>query len=163
MVMLTLTRFSKDDPAGVEVCLSCFNGGCLSEERHHARTHAHRTGHIFTLNVQRTSSDDGKYDTTTTITCWACDPRNGSKLTTLSGTERQIADFLTTAVMSAMSFARQSEVKALEKEIIACTHTSLLQQIPPDQGSALGTIFFCRLAYIGDVCSRRSVGTLQPM
>lgn len=31
----------------------CFNGGCLSPERHHARTHFEKTGHAFTLNVKR--------------------------------------------------------------------------------------------------------------
>lgn len=44
---------SQDGPEGIDVCLSCFNGGCLSEERHHARTHAEKTGHIWTLNVKR--------------------------------------------------------------------------------------------------------------
>ncbi|KAH9970100.1 hypothetical protein BGW80DRAFT_1333302 [Lactifluus volemus] len=42
-----------DDPLGVDVCLTCFNGGCLSTERNHAYTHYKKTGHAFSLNVKR--------------------------------------------------------------------------------------------------------------
>ena len=45
--------FSQDNPLGVEVCLSCFNGGCLDSVRHHARTHVYKLGHTFSLNVKR--------------------------------------------------------------------------------------------------------------
>lgn len=44
---------SQDDPEGIDVCLTCFNGGCVSEERHHAYTHYKKTGHAFALNVKR--------------------------------------------------------------------------------------------------------------
>ena len=44
---------SQDTHLGVEVCLSCFNGGCLDPERHHARTHVYKSGHTFSLNVKR--------------------------------------------------------------------------------------------------------------
>lgn len=43
----------QDDPAGIDVCLTCFNGGCLGEERHHSRDHFRKSGHPFTLNVKR--------------------------------------------------------------------------------------------------------------
>ena len=39
---------------GIDVCLSCFNGGCLSDGRHHARNHIVKTRHPFTINVRRT-------------------------------------------------------------------------------------------------------------
>src|ERR1700722_404177 len=48
-----LTILCQDEPLGIDVCLSCFNGGCLGEERHHARTHVQKTGHSFTLNIRR--------------------------------------------------------------------------------------------------------------
>ncbi|KAJ3001497.1 hypothetical protein NUW54_g6385 [Trametes sanguinea] len=44
---------NKDSPLGIDVCLTCFNGGCLDKDRHHARTHVAKTGHTFTLNVKR--------------------------------------------------------------------------------------------------------------
>jgi ubiquitin carboxyl-terminal hydrolase 5/13 len=67
--------------------------------------------------------------------------------------------------MSAMSSARQSEVKAWEEEIAACEHTFLLQQIPPDQGSAPGMIVVDShtSTLLVTLCRRRSFGTLQPM
>jgi uncharacterized UBP type Zn finger protein len=49
---LTLSPL-QDDPLGVDVCLTCFNGGCLSAERHHSHTHLKKTGHAFALNVRR--------------------------------------------------------------------------------------------------------------
>lgn len=44
----------QDGPAGIDVCLLCFNGSCLDQDRHHTRTHVLRSGHSFTLNVKRT-------------------------------------------------------------------------------------------------------------
>ena len=43
----------QDGPLGVDVCLTCFNGGCLDKDRHHARSHVAKSGHEFTLNVKR--------------------------------------------------------------------------------------------------------------
>jgi uncharacterized UBP type Zn finger protein len=43
----------KDRPEGIDVCLSCFNGGCVDDTRHHAPTHAQRSGHAFVVNVKR--------------------------------------------------------------------------------------------------------------
>jgi len=43
----------QDGPAGIDVCLVCFNGSCLDSDRHHTRTHVLRSGHSFTLNVKR--------------------------------------------------------------------------------------------------------------
>src|ERR1700735_838114 len=43
----------KDDPLGIDVCLTCFNGGCLSQGRHHAHTHSKKEDHQFALNIKR--------------------------------------------------------------------------------------------------------------
>jgi len=43
----------QDGPLGIDVCLTCFNGGCLDTERHHALIHYQKTGHKFALNVKR--------------------------------------------------------------------------------------------------------------
>lgn len=40
-------------PEGVDVCLTCFNGGCANDQRHHARTHFEKYNHPFALNVKR--------------------------------------------------------------------------------------------------------------
>ena len=41
------------DTLGTDICLTCFNGRCLSPERRHAHTHSKKTCHQFTLNVKR--------------------------------------------------------------------------------------------------------------
>jgi len=43
----------KDSPNGIEICLSCFNGGCIDQARRHAVVHVQKSGHRFTLNVKR--------------------------------------------------------------------------------------------------------------
>ncbi|KAF8877415.1 hypothetical protein BD779DRAFT_1557507 [Infundibulicybe gibba] len=92
-------RLSQDSPSGVEVCLACFNGGCLDATRHHAQTHVQKSGHYFTLNVKRRNkpsaqrSDDKEppakmtklaiveereedlYEHITVVKCWKCNPQ----------------------------------------------------------------------------------------
>jgi len=48
-----LRDLQKDMSEGIDVCLTCFNGGCLDIDRHHARTHVQKSGHRFILNVKR--------------------------------------------------------------------------------------------------------------
>src|SRR5882762_5350106 len=43
----------QDGSLGIDVCLACFNGGCLDPNRHHALTHYKKSGHKFALNVKR--------------------------------------------------------------------------------------------------------------
>ncbi|KAF9218909.1 ubiquitinyl hydrolase [Gyrodon lividus] len=141
---------NQDGDEGVDVCLLCFNGSCLGQDRHHTRTHVLRSGHSFTLNVKRTpklkpnSRGDGdeppakmtklaivqereedKYEHRTTVRCWKCDPENGKDITADSSTTKR----LTEGVMQSLSSARQSEVKSWEEEINACEHTLLLEQL----------------------------------
>ncbi|KAG8756710.1 hypothetical protein FRC14_002817 [Serendipita sp. 396] len=147
---------NQDMEGGVEVCLSCFNGGCPSEERHHARMHHQKSGHPFTLNVRRRlkptikrdekaappakrlaiveEREEDKYSHSTELKCWLCDPSNGRSLP--DGTSEGKGKELRDAMMSSLSSARQSEVKAWEEEFTACEHTlTLVQpdsyQIPP--------------------------------
>ncbi|OJA20690.1 hypothetical protein AZE42_06032 [Rhizopogon vesiculosus] len=150
---------NQDGPAGIDVCLVCFNGSCLDPDRHHTRTHVLRSGHSFTLNVKRTPKkkpsnradgeeppakmtklaineerEEDKYEHTTLFKCWKCDPRQG-KEATIDNAKR-----LTDGVMLSLSSARQSEVKAWEEEITACEHTLCLEQLQsgttPQEGLA---------------------------
>ncbi|CCL99939.1 uncharacterized protein FIBRA_01964 [Fibroporia radiculosa] len=142
---------NQDHPLGIDVCLACFNGGCLGRERHHARTHAQKTGHHFTLNVKRKlkpsasraddeeppakmtklaiveDRDEDKYEHKTALKCWKCDPENGLEIQNamLDPHVKGLSD----GVMQSLSSARQSEVKAWEEEILPCEHTLTLQQL----------------------------------
>ncbi|OCH88833.1 ubiquitin carboxyl-terminal hydrolase 14 [Obba rivulosa] len=154
---------NQDHPLGIDVCLVCFNGGCLSQERHHARTHVQKTGHAFTLNVKRKlkpsanrsedeeppakmkklaiveEREEDKYEYRTAVKCWKCDLQNGAELPEASADPR--VKLLIDGVMQSMSSARQSEVKAWEEEITPCEHTLTLQQL------ATGTIPASGLAH----------------
>lgn len=50
---------SHDLPAGIDVCLSCFNGACppeingVASANAHGRSHYEKTGHAVVVNVQR--------------------------------------------------------------------------------------------------------------
>ncbi|KIK70466.1 hypothetical protein GYMLUDRAFT_234930 [Collybiopsis luxurians FD-317 M1] len=135
---------SQDSPLGIDVCLTCFNGGCLAEERHHALTHHRKSGHQFTVNVKRKlkpsaqraqdeeppakmtklaiveEREEDKYEFITTVKCWKCEAE-------ISKNEPKI-NSLVSAVMQSLSSARQSEVQAWEEEILACEHTLTLSQ-----------------------------------
>ncbi|KAI0816905.1 ubiquitinyl hydrolase [Trametes gibbosa] len=141
---------NQDSPLGVDVCLTCFNGGCLDKDRHHARSHVAKTGHSFTLNVKRKlkpsanrsdeeeppakmkklaiveDREEDKYEFRTTLKCWKCDSQNGLDI---PANDYHNLDSLIQSVMASSSAARQSEVKAWEEEITACEHTLMLEQL----------------------------------
>ncbi|PAV23372.1 ubiquitin carboxyl-terminal hydrolase 14 [Pyrrhoderma noxium] len=96
---------NQDTEDGVDICLSCFNGGCNDEKRHHAYNHANKTGHTFTFNIKRRpkptlskredsdeppakmaklaiveEKEEDKFDHTITLKCWQCDPNAGKLL-----------------------------------------------------------------------------------
>ncbi|TFK33774.1 ubiquitinyl hydrolase [Crucibulum laeve] len=151
---------NQDSPLGIDVCLTCFNGGCLDAERHHARTHFQKTGHQFTLNVKRKlkpsaqrsedeeppakmkklaiveEREEDKYEHATVIKCWKCDGEKGAEI--LGAASDSKAKTLIDGVMQSMSSARQSEVKAWEEEITPCEHTLTLEQIPAGHIPASG-------------------------
>ncbi|KAF8520138.1 ubiquitinyl hydrolase [Hysterangium stoloniferum] len=140
---------NQDLPEGIDVCLSCFNGGCVGDDatRRHAQLHYGKLGHPFSLNVRRKlkpnskrvsqagpplkklaiveEREEDKYEFMTTLRCWACYGEGGRLLPEES--HHPEVKRLSTDVMGAMSSARQSEIKAWEEEITPCTHTTTLQ------------------------------------
>ncbi|KAF7322425.1 Ubiquitin carboxyl-terminal hydrolase [Mycena chlorophos] len=142
---------NQDGPLGVDVCLSCFNGGC-SGDRHHIRTHLQKTGHRFTLNVKRKlkpstkrvedeeppakmsklaileEREEDKYDHSLVVKCWTCDADKGREIPEAFN-DPKVKSFAD-EVMRSLSSARQSEVKAWEEEFHPCEHSLTLQQLP---------------------------------
>ena len=139
----TLCFDSIDDPAGLDVCLHCFNGGCAGE-RVHSLLHAQQFKHPLALNIKRTRKrkqrDDGqppekitkveikaeteqdRYDTQTDVHCFECG---------LDGLQKDAkVGSIVDAVMKANTFATEAEVQAWEQEMIPCEHTLMLQQEP---------------------------------
>ncbi|KAJ4482457.1 hypothetical protein J3R30DRAFT_3656495 [Lentinula aciculospora] len=142
----------QDTTHGISVCLTCFNGGCMSAERHHAQTHWKKTGHLFSADVKRIikkkdekslgqrvedsepplkmtklaileERDVEKYDYYTSVRCWACD-------TFIGKDDSPKIPSMISSVLTSPSSARQSEVKAWEEEILPCEHTLTLDQLP---------------------------------
>jgi len=131
---------SIDDEAGLDVCLSCFNGGCAGD-RNHALLHHSSTGHPLVLNIKRTrkhvqrdepppkltklaiaaETEEYKYYTTTKVKCYACQIQDVDRN---SGNLPAVID----GVMNAMTFANKEEVKAWEQEFTPCEHTLCLEQ-----------------------------------
>ncbi|CAG8761381.1 20907_t:CDS:10 [Gigaspora margarita] len=138
---------SQDLAPGIDVCLTCFNAGCNNSERHHAQNHYEKTNHPLVLNIHRLikdkpkradeneeppqkisklaiipESDKDKYEFITHVKCYAC---GGIEVDRTSGDLPAVID----AVMTSMSAAKQSEIKAWEEgNIVICDHTRDLVQ-----------------------------------
>ncbi|KAL4937151.1 hypothetical protein BDV06DRAFT_203477 [Aspergillus oleicola] len=132
---------SIDDELGLNVCLSCFNGGCAGSNKH-ARLHFERFGHPLALNIRRTrkkvqreeppqkisklainaETNEDRYDTSTRVICYSCgqddvDRSRGKLQSVIEG------------VMNATTYSKREEIKAWEQEFIPCEHTlGLVQQ-----------------------------------
>ncbi|PTU20180.1 hypothetical protein P175DRAFT_0481218 [Aspergillus ochraceoroseus IBT 24754] len=132
---------SIDSESGLNVCLSCFNGGCAGSGNH-AQLHFKRFGHPLALNIRRTrkkvqrdeppqkisklaiaaETDDDRYDTSTRIICYSCYQDN------IDPASDNIA-FVIEGVMKATTFSKREEIKAWEQEFVPCDHTlTLIQQ-----------------------------------
>ncbi|RAL13606.1 ubiquitin-specific protease UBP14 [Aspergillus homomorphus CBS 101889] len=134
-----------DEEQGINVCLSCFNGGC-AHDRNHALLHFKRFGHPLALNIKRSrkkiqrdeppqkvsklaiaaETDDDQFDTSTRVLCYHCyqndiDKSSGNLPSVIEG------------VMSAMPFSKREEVKAWEQEFVPCEHTLCIDQSSPRQ------------------------------
>lgn len=144
----TLCFDDHDGPNGIDVCLLCFNGACNGNgDREHSRLHFEKTQHALVVNISRTrrpappraegeassmpkklaitaETDADRYDYVTVPRCLACDPSGPGK--ELPVTDK--LDEVIRGVMTAMSSAQQSEVKAWEEEIVPCQHTRELVQ-----------------------------------
>lgn len=150
---------SIDSPSGLNVCLSCFNGGCAGE-RNHGLLHYQSTEHPVALNIKRTrkktnreeppqkisklaiaaETEEDRYDTETRLFCYTC---ASEEVNTTAGNLPRVVD----GIMRAMTFARQEEVKAWEQEFTECEHTLCLQQEPSKQipSQHLGQCSMCGL------------------
>lgn len=152
----TICFDSIDDPAGLDVCLSCFNGGCAGD-RHHSKTHAEQYKHPLAVNIKRSRKrkhrEDGqppdkitkvaiqaeteqdRYDTQTDVHCFECDIHGLLN----EGEVGRVVD----GILKANTFATEAEVQAWEQELEMCEHTLLLEQ-EPAKAIPSGDLGHCR-------------------
>lgn len=152
-----------DSPSGLDVCLTCWNGGCCEPDRHHGKDHAQSSRHPLALNIRRTrkhkqrdereppakisklsiaaETEEDRFDTHTQVRCYECGIENIDKK---DGNLQNIVN----AVLKANTFERQEEVKAWEQEMTPCEHTLCLKQEAPRQieSGALGHCSQCELS-----------------
>jgi ubiquitin carboxyl-terminal hydrolase 5/13 len=169
---------SIDDDAGLDVCLSCFNGGCAGD-RNHSLLHHSLTSHPLVLNIKRTQkqvhrdeppakltklaiaaeTEEDKYNTATMVKCFQCGVSDVDKA---SGNLAEVVD----GVMKAMTFARSEEVKAWEQEFTPCEHTLCLEQESSRQieSQTLGSCSKCELKenlWLCLICGNLGCGRAQ--
>lgn len=155
----TLCFDSIDDPAGLDVCLHCYNGGCAGD-RQHGRLHAQQAKHPLALNIKRTrkrklreeppqkrekievpaETEADRYDTHTSVHCYEC---GASDIDHNEGKLHNVVD----GVLRANTFSKEVEVKAWEQEFTPCKHTENLEQGPgkPIPSGELGQCSKCDL------------------
>ena len=51
-----------DCPDGLDVCLTCYNGGCVAPPHQHAKLHAEKFHHPYVVNIRRLRKDAGQVD-----------------------------------------------------------------------------------------------------
>ncbi|QIW99806.1 hypothetical protein AMS68_005324 [Peltaster fructicola] len=135
----TLCFDSTFDSAGLDVCLTCFNGGCAGS-RNHSHLHATQAQHPLAVNIRKTKkrkhsdeppkklsklavtaeTDADKYETITSVKCLECGMQELEK----SGKVEQVVN----GILKANTFAQQEEVKAWELELTPCEHSLCLEQ-----------------------------------
>ncbi|CAG8433686.1 10408_t:CDS:10 [Diversispora eburnea] len=180
----TLCFDSQNLAPGIEVCLTCFNAGCNSPERQHARTHYGQTNHPLVLIILRLIKDkpkrvdeneeppqkisklaivpedeEKKYEYVTYVKCYSC---GGIEVEKTIGELPLVID----AVMNSVSAARKSEIKAWEEEITECEHArNLIQDSPKElESKALAHCNNCELKenlWICLVCGNLGCGRQQ--
>lgn len=141
----TLCFDSLDDPAGLDVCLHCFNGACAGS-RNHSHLHAKQAAHPLAVNIKRTrkrkpvssgredveppvkmskleikaETEEERWEVRTDVHCLDCGVAGIAK-------EGKVGEVVE-GVMKANTFAKQEEVKAWELDITPCEHTLCLEQ-----------------------------------
>ena len=83
--------------------------------------------------------EEDKFDHITTLKCWSCESQLGRELPGRSDDAKMKE--LVGVIMTSLSSARQSEVKAWEEEIAACEHTLMLEQLVTGPIAASGKYF----------------------
>ncbi|KAJ3148786.1 hypothetical protein HDU86_007341 [Geranomyces michiganensis] len=140
----TLCFDSQDMPDGIDVCLSCFNGGCLGTGRCHAELHYKKSSHPIVLNIKRipkarkndgsppptkitklaieAENEEDAFDYLTEARCYGC---GGVEIDRTAANLPAVID----SVILALSARKQSDVKAWQEDITKCSHTeSLIQE-----------------------------------
>ncbi|KAJ1554590.1 hypothetical protein HK096_002847, partial [Nowakowskiella sp. JEL0078] len=142
----TLCFANNLNPHGVDVCLSCFNGGCSRFHHNHAFSHSSKYSHPLVVNLRLLlkqkleveespkklsklaisgESEDEKYEILSSVKCYACDS-NGLEIDfSFAPRIRDAVD----GVIAAVSARKRSDIQNWEVgELTVCDHVTGLEQ-----------------------------------
>ncbi|PJF17033.1 hypothetical protein PSACC_03157 [Paramicrosporidium saccamoebae] len=140
----TLDLFQSDDESGLDVCLSCFNGGCTGRNTpNHSQRHYRKTSHALVMNLKRRVKSgrdadqqpsklqkleivperEPEYDWSCTVRCVAC-----STEWEKDSEEIAAAEAVVKAIISSISAQKKINVQAWQEEAVPCDHTKSLTQ-----------------------------------
>ncbi|KAI8615238.1 hypothetical protein BC830DRAFT_1187292 [Chytriomyces sp. MP71] len=127
----------QDSVAGINVCLTCFNGACV--DNGHSKAHFNNWNHPLNLNIRRVPkpkkdgeqppplkkvaiqaepSEAEQFDFITSVRCFHCGEVDVNASPNLSG--------LVGAVLAATSSQKRSDIQAWENIIFECEHAKNL-------------------------------------
>lgn len=147
----TLCFAGVDSPEGIDVCLSCFNGGCQSGgggSLTHSVRHYRKTGHCLVLNIQRRRAGqaagegeprtskmqkveilpeeaESQYEYSHTAKCLICTSQWAPD--SLAPDLAAVGPVIK-GIVEASSAQKRIEVQAWREEEVPCDHTRQLQQ-----------------------------------
>ncbi|KAJ3221043.1 hypothetical protein HK099_003821 [Clydaea vesicula] len=136
----TLCFDSQDSDCGINVCLTCFNGSCISNS--HTNLHFNKTNHPLVVNIKRIKKvrDPGtpppqkltkieikaenEADLYEFVTKPICLPCGNVEINRSEGNINAVIE----SVLNSLSAKKQSEIKAWEEDITSCKHTKEVVQ-----------------------------------
>lgn len=140
----TLCFKTVDASEGLDVCLSCYHGGCIASS--HSMRHYRKTGHSLALNIKRNKVAKGgegeqqprkmqkveikpeqepEYSYVYEVKCHACGTKVAPDAQELGEAGRQCVK----TIISSMSAQKRIEIQTWqEDEITACEHTRTIVQ-----------------------------------
>lgn len=110
--MLIRLKWNQDDARGIQVCLTCFNGGCGKDKMEHSALHYRKFGHMLALNLRRVKKQTSTRQTDSQSA--ASPPQKITKLSIQQQDESELYDIHTSIVCLACG---EAEVDASSSKV----------------------------------------------
>eukprot|EP00164_Ancoracysta_twista_P002700 GFYU01003594.1.p1 GENE.GFYU01003594.1~~GFYU01003594.1.p1 ORF type:complete len:771 (-),score=253.40 GFYU01003594.1:21-2333(-) len=131
---------SADAPTGLDVCLTCFNGGCTGDQMHN-KMHCNKSGHSLALNIKRRevknegppekitrlaigveggAINEKQYTFETEFKCVPCNAAVPEPSVQMTASKE--------GIMNALSISKRDELSSWENQLTSCTHIDNCQQ-----------------------------------
>ncbi|PVU90003.1 hypothetical protein BB559_004825 [Furculomyces boomerangus] len=140
----TLCFDTEKDEGGIDVCLTCYNGGCTSSERQHGMIHHVKTNHPLSVNIHKVlkqvivdsnkNGDDERAAKITKLEIIETDPKDdeNKKYDTIARIRCYTCGLLDESyklpeiAISGLSASKKSEVSSWTDKVLECEHMYLI-------------------------------------